>query len=430
MRTIDSLAMRARNLSLARNGLMGIALVALSFGALRAQSTPAKTGATDKSSPAVGFSIETEMLTYRALESNSEAVACDVAAYLNGVSASFGSPPAGSVCNVNAGATKATVVILPFDRSEFADFQMWRADMAAMTQLRNRAKASYMCPENDSTRSLAATAASLSPYGALAETALAMMATDESNSSVVGTIQDQAFMDDVGRELRSLRVPVLMPAAYTPYSLAPADEKSSPFMVSLDHLIDARACLSDLEVNGDPKQKDGIKEIGKEIDDFLATLTQTVPSQAKSKTAPPNPEGGNTGASQAGPAAPTQSLLAAVLSADGLARKLGVGFATGTLPDKTDTWPHILLIKTLESGGSVSKYSNILFTRIRYSGGAVGTYALFKLDGELECSGNVYDYSGSIRAKSFSARFHESTVDPKTQMVFLRGNCNPSSQAQ
>ena len=240
--------------------LLAIGLFSSSFAL--AQSAPAKAGATAASSSGGDFSIETEMLTYSALESNSEAVACDVAAYVNKTSANFSNPPAGTVCSVNAGNTAATVLILPFDRSEFSDFQIWRADMAAMSQLRTRAEVSFQCPKGARTRGATAStagsiAASLSPYGAMAETALGMMATEESATSVVGTIQDQALMDGVARQLRSLRVKVLMPSAYTSFGFIADDEAHSPFMTNLDKLIDARACLADLAATDDAKDKAG-----------------------------------------------------------------------------------------------------------------------------------------------------------------------------
>jgi len=102
-------------------------------------------GSADTSSAAAGFSIESEMLTYRALQANSEAIACDIAAYVNGTNADFKTHPEGEVCDVKAGSKKATVVVLPFDSSEFADFQIWRADMATMDRLQNKAD-SLGCP--------------------------------------------------------------------------------------------------------------------------------------------------------------------------------------------------------------------------------------------------------------------------------------------
>src|SRR5450755_128195 len=107
--------------------LLALSAVSLTF----AQAQTAKGGG-DSSPAGVGFSIESEMLTYRALESNSEAIACDVTAFLNGTSPNFTDPPTGTACEVKAGSHNVSVVLLPFDKSTFADFQLWRADMATM----------------------------------------------------------------------------------------------------------------------------------------------------------------------------------------------------------------------------------------------------------------------------------------------------------
>src|ERR1700753_446209 len=64
-----------------------LALGAVSLPFAQAQA-PGKGGG-DSTPAGVGFSIESEMLTYRALESNSEAIACDVTAFLNGTSVNF-----------------------------------------------------------------------------------------------------------------------------------------------------------------------------------------------------------------------------------------------------------------------------------------------------------------------------------------------------
>jgi len=85
----------------------------------------------------------------------------------------------------------------------------------------------------------------------------------------------------------------------------------------------------------------------------------------------------------------------------------------------------MLLLEALESGGTIEKRSNILGTRVRYSGGAVGTYALFTMDGELECSGNVYEFGGSLQAKDFQKRIRKLTPDPGNQFIFQRGGCRP-----
>jgi hypothetical protein len=116
--------------------------------------------------------------------------------------------------------------------------------------------------------------------------------------------------------------------------------------------------------------------------------------------------------------------------ADGLAAKLGVDPDTGTLSPEDSAALHILLVKALESGGSVTRYSNVLGTKVSYSGGSVGTYALFSVDGDLECSGNVYEYGGSIKGKDFEEQLRGYNPDPAKQMVFLRHSCRPLTHPQ
>ncbi|MGA3018206.1 MAG: hypothetical protein ABSF62_13900 [Bryobacteraceae bacterium] len=379
------------------------------------------------------------MLTYRALESNSEAVACDIAAYLNGGSADFKNPPAGAVCAVNAGAnSKASVIIAPFDRSAFDDFHLWRGDMGIMNELRTRA-ATY-CPASPviqvtergaAAATAASSALSLTPAGSalsLAQTVLGIMSSETSTSPVGGTIEDQAFMDGVARQLRTLSVRVLMPAVYGPYSLNVMDASRSPFLSSLDKLLQARLCLEGQEAKSDAKAS--IDKLIAEMDAYLATLGGSTAAAAKPAASPSSGRGGGSAATQSsGAAAPANtpasspSHLMAVLSADGLAQKLGVEPATGLLPDN-GAWQHVLLIKALESGGAITKKANILGTKLRYSGGSVGTFALFTMDGELECSGNVYDYGGSVPAERFQQELRHFTPDPAKQYISLRGGCH------
>ena len=127
------------------------------------------------------------------------------------------------------------------------------------------------------------------------------------------------------------------------------------------------------------------------------------------------------------PQAPASSSnhLLAVLFADGLAQALGVDPVTGKLPENGVS-QHILLLKALESGGSVTRYSNVLGTKVRFSGGFVGTYALFTTAGDLECSGNVFDFGGSIRSKNFQRDVNKFKLDPSKQMIFQRGGCSTS----
>ncbi len=448
MRILESIATLEPSIASARRMVVALALVALSVGCLGAQTQPAK-GSADASSGATGFSIESEMLTYRALLSNSEAIACDVAAFINGTNADFKSSPGGAVCDVKAGANKATVVILPFDSSEFADFQIWRADMATMDRLQNKAD-QLGCPSKPGSNSkgatkavaaAASTAASATPAGpalAVAQGVLAMLAKQESTMTVGGTIHDQAFMDGVGRELQELSVPVVMPSAYSPYSLTSLKESDSPFLSSLARTLGARGCLAGLaaEEKGGNQTTDDTKafitqRMISDIDAFLGTLNESgAAAQKVVKERKPGPR-----------AAPRRKTLMIRRAPKSLHYRLRrhtsrlhywrtvwqPSLASIRTPAhyclKDEASLHILLMTALESGGSVTRSSNVFGTKVSYSGGSVGTYALFSISGDLECSGNVYEYGGPIKGKDFQEQLRGYIPDPAKQMVFLRHSC-------
>lgn len=413
------------------------------------KAAPAGSSASQNQSEAgaQGFSIESEMLTYRALESNSEAIACDIAAYLDGGTANFGNGQTGSVCTVNGTeAGKAVVIIFPFDQTEFNDFRMWRTDMQVIHELEIRAQ-DFPCAAAQSNQPVAVggmgSLASLTPAGSavsMVQTAFSLLSSETSATSVGGSIQDQAFMDGVARELRSLNVPVLMPSAYFPDSLVPIDASRSPFLSALQKLYQIRRCLVSLA----PKKDDSITRLLNDIDAYLASAnlssiadvknsqqTQSTDKPASTDTQQPSSQGGgqNTAPAPSQAVVASPSHLMAVLSADDLAQKLGVAPETGLLSND-DTMHHILLVKALESGGTIEKHSNVLGTRIRYTGGSVGTYALFTLNGELECSGNVYEYGGSLPTKDFVRGLRDYVPDPSKQFIFQRGSCQAPSKAR
>ncbi len=410
---------------------------------LNAQAPAAKPAAPTPST-ASGFSIETEMLTYRALESNSEAIACDIAAYLHGTTVNFSNPPQGSACNVAGNGAKSSVMVFPFDRAVFSDFQLWRADMQTMTEIERRGAdacsaarpapqpAQQSAPPGVGSRGLTATAPptpssllGLTPGGSAvagAEGILGLFASDHSAEPVGGTIEDQAMMDNVSRELRAANVAVMMPSIYTPFALSSIDPARSPFANALDKVLHTRDCLVASKGAADPDVKN--------IDGFLASLSAG-PSEPAAKPAAPA-SAATTAGPAAGTATPTAaastnstgpSHLQSVLSADGLAQRLGADPQTGLIPDSAPQ--HILLLKALESGGSVNHSSNIFGTKMSYSGGSVGTFALFDLKGELECSGNVYDYAGYTSAKNFNQQLRNYKPDPSAQVIFQRGSCRP-----
>jgi hypothetical protein len=407
----------------------GLALV-LALGAVSlpfAQAQTANKGGGDSAPAGVGFSIESEMLTYRALETNSEAIACDVAAFLNGTTAKFTNPPPGAVCDVGAAGSRiVTIVLLPFDKSAFADFQMWRDDIAKMERLEHRAD-SFGCSTDGQSKGAVTTAANsalmLTPAGPMlnaAQGVLGLLASEEATSPVTGTIQDQAFMNGVGRQLRALKVPVIMPTGYSPHSLEALDYETSPFLANLGRILKAEGCLKGLKANGgsdDQTRKDAISDVISEIEKFRSMFDDVVGSETNSTKTPAESTDKTAGtlpatSSTVSPAASSNHLLA-VLFADGLAQKL---------LDQDAGKVYVLLLKALESGGSVTRYTNVLGTKVHYSGGFVGTYALFTTGGTLECSGNVSDYEGPVKAKHFQRDMDKTfNPDPSKQMIFPHG---------
>ena len=267
-------------------GLLFVAGAFLGSPTLHAQTAaPAKA---PSSGTASGFAIETEMLTYRALETNGEAIACDVAAYLYGTKPDFKSLPEGSICNVGPGGPSTIgIVVLPYDHTVFSDFAIWRSDMQTMAEFEargvNACEAKPAVAADQSTRpagvsgrglTAATTTAAvggvmgaMTPAGAMLSTGagvLGLFAKSQAAEPTSGTIEDQAFMDNVSRELRAVNLNVIMPDVYTPYALTSIDATRSPFVIALDRLLRLRDCLASSKTAGDPDVQN--------IDGFLASL--------------------------------------------------------------------------------------------------------------------------------------------------------------
>lgn len=488
-------------------------------------TTPTTTGANTPAAPSTGtFSIEAEMFAYKALQSDSEAIACDVASYLfkeqvtpTGAAGLPDGPnePSNSEPPDATGFTRLKghcgfdpvpdvgkgVVIVSSTGSTIANYQAWRINMIAMNQLLIQAKGldsrgcSTVAPA-DATAALSVASEVLT----LVQGVLGLFASNQSFSAVTGSIQDQALMSDVGRQLRSLSIPVLMPDTFTSFAFGNSDPATSPFLSSLSCVFTVHSRLQDglqvrqslvnawfklqsdqLTVKADEEKlkQPGLKQdqkdsIQKEIDQttieitalqarlknvkeadvikaqgelirsqsllsaieaYLANLTggtvtfspQSVQASALQPTgnAPtgntpsaPNPTAPISPTSAPGPVTPP---IVAVLSADGLARALGISASDANLEPATG-W-HLLWLKALESGGGLTTESNIFGSKVHFSGGAVATYGLFRFNGNLSCSGNVMDYGGYVRAKDFTAKFNRAAIHPREQMIFLRGGC-------
>jgi len=367
------------------------------------------------------------MLTYRALQSNSETIACNIAAYIFQHPVRVSGSGKNQTCSVEKSDIDAGVLIMPFDQNVVSSFQAWRADMALMSGLKKRT-AKY-CGKQDSSTPLQAEKGStsavplsaLGPAGdalSLAQSVLGSFATQTETSAVAGTIEDQALINGVAGQLRVLGVQALTPGNYAPDALDGTDFEDSPFLNAFQQTLVIRDCMVDAAAKN-PNDKTLAEQLA-ELNQFFAIFTES----ATKPTADTTPNGG-TGTGATGKTA-TQTFssgksLAEILMADGLARLLGIS-ADGKLAP-TSPWRHILFLKALESGGTITRTGNILGTHVGYSGGSVVTFALIARGGALECSGNVFEYGGKIASKHFEETYRELPPDLTSQLVFTRGSC-------
>ena len=384
---------------------------------------PANAGATR------GFSIQSEMLTYSAMDAEGGLVACAVAHNLG--AADTKCAPRGTLGN-NPG-----VVIVSGDSSAVAEFQLWRADISTMDILTRRA--SRYCPQQNQRGALSSAKSLVSglPISQALSVAKALLTTTTVATPVGGDILDQTLMNDVAGHLRALGVQVVIPDTYMPHSLVTINEARSPFLGKFLALMSARGCV-DVKPEGEairlaippagaehaaPEAErkaeitaDRDKEsIARAIDAFLETLTK--PEVAAPVVAQPK----ETPAGAPAPQVPTISHLNAVMRADGLAQEMGFEPSS----DTGDNSPWVVLwLKALESGGNEVSTQNLLRgSKSNYSGGSVGTYALFHLNGELECSGVFYNFAGPVQLADIPK-----IVDGSQPVSAgrLAGGCNPN----
>jgi len=401
-------------------------------------------GASADSSSGPGFSIETEMFTYKAVEANSKVIACDIAQYLYGGSLESAGAGSHAPCAVqNSSATPQGIILMSSGSTLLPDFQLWRSDMAMMNSL--EARADQVCvakPQSASTPAagqspqigtrglLGSILADATPAGAAASSAgtiLGMMAKSQSVMSVVGTVQDPALMNEVARQLRALNVQVLVPEMYNPNALGGADYTQSPYMNNLQKLFAEYDKCDKAKASYGPNSGEAadITSVTTGIDAFLksafATAGPEIPEASRSQTS-----GANTASSSQAPS--TVSHFTAALAADELAREMG--FTGNGAGGANPTWQHVLWLQALESGGSVNKTSSLFGSKVTFGGGAVDTYSVFRLDGQLICSGNVYNFQPPVKLADLQKTFRKGMGDDPTKSPLLDTTCGTPPPAQ
>jgi hypothetical protein len=192
--------------------------------------------------PGVSFSIESEVLAYKSLESDSEAIGCDIFLAL-----STANSAQDQECPLPR-TTGASVKILVGSPSTFSNFQQWQAAMTIARLLLSRVNALDKSCSNIS--SATGGRGGIAPVDAMnavqqgisiLQTVLGLFATNESLAGVSGTIQDQALVNAVARQLRIGGAQVIAPDTYPPKLLEMGD--GSLFLNRLMLLLTARDCL-------------------------------------------------------------------------------------------------------------------------------------------------------------------------------------------
>jgi len=388
------------------------------------QSAAQDTGGAQSSSR--GFAIEGEMLTYSAMDAEGGSVACGVARNLGA---------ADDKCAPRGTSSPPGVVIVAGNSSALADFQLWRGDITTIDILTRRAN--RYCPQPSQRGLISSIESALSgfPVSQALSVAKALFTTTSVTTLLEGNILDQTLMNDIAGHLRADGVQVVIPDTYMPHSLVTINEAQSPFLSKFLALMNARGCL-DVKAPGEanetgkapaagehaapaPEKQSEItvdrdkESIARAIDAFLETLTQPTTAGAAAAQA----EG-----ESAAPQAPTISHLNAVMRADGLAQEMGFDVANANAGDN-NPWV-VLWLKALESGGDeVASDNMIKGSKTNYTGGAVGTYALFHLNGEIECSGVFYNLAGPVLLGDIP-KFADGTVTAGPGR--LVGGCGPN----
>jgi hypothetical protein len=377
------------------------------------------------------------MFTYKAVEHNSAVIACDTAQYL--FHGEVADAPAGShaPCAINGASSRPGIVLVSSGSTLLTDFQNWRADMATMQGLIAHANLACVAaperageqgqqppPHHMRSRGLLGSALGAlsdpTEAASIAGQVMGMFSSDQSVTSVTGTVQDPALMNEVARQLRSLNVQVLVPELYNPNALGAINATRSPYLQSLATVFDDYDKCSEA--------KAGYASTAPQIADVDALLGGMKDFLSATFAAPPKSSAGNNASADSGsqtqgtPSAPA-SHLSAVLAADELAQK--IGFSPAGTADPNSPWQHLLWLKALESGGSVTKQSSLLGTKVLFGGGAVDTYAVFGLDGALVCSGNVYSFQRPVKVKDFDKAVRAPNPDTPAKWESEHSTCAP-----
>src|SRR5271165_5421034 len=190
--------------------------------------------------PASGtYSIEAEIFAYKSLAANSAQIATDAATRLPALTTEM--PTRG-------------VVIVPSVSTILPAFQVWRSNMLVIQNVLNQAanlpsSAAFGCPtqlHSALAPSFVTSATAVSQTVGVIQSIISLFANNQSITEYPGTIQDQALITAVARQLRAKNTEVLAPDLFAPWNIDAAYPSNSPFVTNLAALIDRLMHLQDL----------------------------------------------------------------------------------------------------------------------------------------------------------------------------------------
>jgi len=148
-----------------------------------------------------------------------------------------------------------------------------------------------------------------------------------------------------------------------------------------------------------------------------------------SAAAPANGGGVGQNPSSGGTASPQTTIaLQQILASDLLAQRI---FQFKPNVDMNDiNTINFLTLHALESGGSELVKTNIFYgTHIFFSGGSVVTFSLYRLRGELQCSGTAFNYTGNVREKDVEHTLMVDDIGHRAKVAnFQCADMNESAQ--
>lgn len=183
-----------------------------------ATSSSSSPGATAQPGGTGSYSIEAEILAYKSLAVNSNAIAADINNLLS---------------------AKTSILIVPSVSTILPSFQLWRANMLTVQSFLDQGKDGFPCPAPGigGSPSFAAIATGISQGVGVIQSILALFATSQNVTGLTGTIQDQALMMAVSRALKANQVTVIAPDVFPPWEIANIDPDKFPFIGQLKSLI-------------------------------------------------------------------------------------------------------------------------------------------------------------------------------------------------